>query len=289
MKKVFVTLSAVLSLVALVACSGYAAPAFKAESPISVVSREEGSGTRSGFIELFGIEASGADGTRTDMTTKEAIIADKTDVMMSNIAGNPYAVGYISLGSLNGTVKALSIDGVKPTPENVKKDAYKIWRKFNIAVKGNVSPVAQDFIDFILSKEGQAIVVERACIAINENAPAFAGRKPSGKIVVAGSSSVNPVMEVLREAYIALNPAATIEIQMNDSSAGMRAAMEGTCDIGMASRELKDTELAQLKGIAIALDGIAVIVNNDNPTANLTSAQVKSIFNGGVTAWNAVR
>jgi len=271
----------------LAACAG--SDVFNTNRAISVVSREDGSGTRSGFIELFGIEAKNDDGTKKDMTTKEAITADKTDIMMTNIAGDPYAIGYISLGSLNGTVKALDIDGVAPTAENVKSDTYKIWRTFNIAVqKDGVSPLAQDFIDFILSKEGQEVVTARACIPIDDAAPAFAGSKPSGKIVVEGSSSVTPVMEKLREAYLAINPDAAIEVQMSDSSAGMTKAMNGACDIGMASRELKDSELAELKAIAIALDGIVVIVNNQNPLDGLTSVQVKDIFTGAALNWSDV-
>ena len=218
MKKFFAALLACLLVSsALAGCAG------TGKDRISVVTREEGSGTRAGFVELFGIEVKKEDGTKKDMTTKEAITADKTDIMMTNIAGDPYAIGYISLGSLNGTVKALSIDGVAPTAENVKNDTYKIWRTFNIAVKSEVSEVTQDFINFILSKEGQAVARARGCIAIDENAPAFAGGRPSGKIVVEGSSSVTPVMDKLREAYLALNPNASIEVQMSDSSAGMTA------------------------------------------------------------------
>jgi len=282
-------LALLLMLSALAACTGPDKDSFSQNRAITVVAREEGSGTRSGFIELFGIEVKNDDGTKKDMTTKEAITADKTDIMMTNIAGDPYAIGYISLGSLNGTVKAVDIDGVAPSAENVKSDTYKIWRYFNIAVKKDgVSPLAQDFIDFILSKEGQEVVTARACISIDDDAPTFAGSKPSGKIVVEGSSSVTPVMEKLREAYLAVNPAATIEVQMSDSSAGMAKAMNGTCDIGMASRELKDSELAGLTGIAIALDGIVVIVNNANPLDGLTGGQVKDIFTGEALTWSGL-
>ena len=288
MKKIFaVLLASVLLLSALAACS--APDGFDTGRAISAVTREEGSGTRSGFIELFGIEVKNDDGTKKDMTSKEAITADKTDIMMTNIAGDPYAIGYISLGSLNDTVKALSIDGVAPTAENVKSDTYKIWRTFNIAVKKDgVSPLAQDFIDFILSREGQEVAAARACIAIDDNARAFESAKPAGKITVNGSSSVTPVMEKLKEAYLVINPGAAIEVQMSDSSAGMTAAMNGACDIGMASRELKDSELAGLDGIAIALDGIVVIVNNRNPLTGLTSGQVKDIFTGAALHWSDV-
>jgi phosphate transport system substrate-binding protein len=264
-----------------------AASGFDTSKYISVVSREEGSGTRGAFIELFKVEVSTDDGKK-DMTTKEAIIADKTDVLMTNVSGDVYAVGYISLGSVNDTVKAVSIDGVAANVDNIKNGSYKIQRPFNIAVgKGGVTEAAQDFIDFILSAEGQA-VVSGSYIAVDENAPAYAGSQSSGKIVVAGSSSVTPIMEKLREAYIALNPGVAIEVQMTDSSAGMTSAINGTCDIGMASRALKDSELAELNDTAIAIDGIAVIVNNGNPTSDLSSETVRQIFTGEIEKWSDV-
>ena len=262
-------------------------PAFDTAKAISVVSREDGSGTRGAFIELFGIEVKGDDGSKKDTTTKEAVIAKQTDVMMQNIASDKYAIGYISLGSLSDMVKAVKIDGVEATAANVKNGSYLVARPFNIATKGQPAGLAGDFIDFILSADGQA-VVGASYIAIADGAPAYAGEKPAGKIVVAGSSSVTPVMEKLKEAYLKVNPGAVIEIQQSDSSAGMTGAMDGTCDIGMASRELKDSELAQLTATQIALDGIAVIVNNGNPVAGLSSAQVKSIFTGEAVKWSDV-
>ena len=255
-----------------------------ADKEIVVVSREDGSGTRGAFIELFGIEQKNDDGSKKDLTTKEAIIAKQTDVMMTNIAGNPYAIGYISLGSLNDTVKALQIEGVVPTTDSVKDASYPIARPFNIATKAEPSALVQDFIDFILSADGQA-VVGKSYIAVVEGAAAYAGSKPAGKIVVAGSSSVTPIMEKLKEAYLVINPNASIEIQMSDSSAGITGALEGTCDIGMASRALKDSELEQLSATQIALDGIAVIVNNGNELAGLTKEQVKAIFTGALLTW----
>ncbi|MDR1581518.1 MAG: substrate-binding domain-containing protein, partial [Synergistaceae bacterium] len=276
-----VILSLLMIVSVMVGC-GAASPAFDEAKDIGVVSREDGSGTRGAFIELFGIEVRNDDGTRKDMTTKEAVIANQTNVMMTNIAGNKYGIGYISLGSLNQTVKALDIGGVKATVENVKNGTYPIARPFNIATKGEPKGLAKDFIGFILSKEGQA-VVSQGYIAIDGNAPAYSGGKPAGKIVVGGSSSVTPVMERLKEAYIAVNPAAAIEIQQSDSSAGLKDAINGVCDIAMASRELRESELEQLTPIQIALDGIAVIVNNENPFTNLTKDQVKAIFTGETT------
>jgi phosphate transport system substrate-binding protein len=270
----------------LAAC-GNSSGEFDAGKDISVVSREEGSGTRGAFIELTGVQETGDDGSKRDATTKEAIIAKQTDIMMTNIAGDKYAIGYISLGSLNTSVKALDIDGAAATSANVKSGSYKISRPFYIAIKDDVSDLAQDFIDFILSSEGQAIV-GASYIPVAENAEAFAGSKPSGKLVIAGSSSVTPVMEKLKEAYSEINSAANVEIQQSDSSAGMTYAMEGACDIGMASRELKESELAVLTPIQIAVDGIAVIVNNENPTSGLTKDQVKSIFTGAAVKWSDV-
>ena len=276
------------ALAVLMLCGGLiAASKFNAGKGISIVSREDGSGTRGAFIELFGIEVKGADGSRKDTTSKEAVIAKQTDVMMTNIAGDQYAIGYISLGSLNKTVKAVAINGVAANVKNVKDGAYVIARPFFIATQGAPSAPAQDFIKFILSAEGQAVVA-KSYVTIDDKAPAYAGKGPAGKIVVAGSSSVTPVMEKLKEAYIARNPKIVIEIQQSDSSAGMSATMNGSCDIGMASRDLKESELAKLKPTRIAIDGIAVIVNNENPLTNLTKEQVKSIFTGETTKWNSV-
>jgi phosphate transport system substrate-binding protein len=260
---------------------------FKADSDITVVSRENGSGTRGAFIELMGIEEKGEDGSKVDKTTQEAVIANKTDVMLTNVAGDEYGIGYVSLGSLSSDVKAVKVDGVEATSENIKNGTYKVARPFNIATKADVSEVAQDFIDFILSSEGQEIVSD-GYIKVNDAAEAYAGTKPAGKIVVAGSSSVSPVMEKLKEAYLAVNTNAEIELQTSDSTAGMTGAMEGTCDIGMASRELKESEAAELTATPIALDGIAIIVNPANPTEDMTSADIKDIFTGTKTTWSEI-
>ena len=246
---------------------------------ISVISREEGSGTRGAFIELFGIEEKDASGEKIDNTTEDAQVTNNTSVMMTSVAGNPQAIGYISLGSLDDSVKALKVDGAEATAENVKSDTYKIARPFNIATKEGVSETAQDFISYILSQEGQKIV--------GDDAAAYAGTKPSGKIVIAGSSSITPVMEKLKEGYKEVNPNAEIEIQQSDSTTGMESTVNGICDIGMASRELKDSEIeAGLKGQEIALDGIAVIVNNKNSMSDITTDQVKDIYTGEITEWS---
>ena len=261
---------------------------FDTEEDISVYSREDGSGTRGAFIELFGVEEKDANGEKIDNTTEDATITNNTSVMMTGVAGDDYAIGYVSLGSLNDTVKALKIDGVEPTVENIKSDSYKVYRPFNIATKGEASEAAQDFIDYILSAEGQQIVSDEGYITIDDAAPAFAGGQASGSVTVAGSSSVSPVMEKLAEAYMKLNGNVKIEIQTSDSTTGMTSAIDGVCDIGMASRELKDTEAADLTATVIAQDGIAVVVNNNNPIDNLTKDQVKSIYVGETTSWSEV-
>jgi phosphate transport system substrate-binding protein len=261
---------------------------FDSENEIVVVTREEGSGTRGAFVELFGIEEKAQDGTKIDKTTKEAITQMKTDTVLTTVAGNEYAIGYVSTGSLNNMVKAISIDGIAPTVENIKNGSYKIARPFNIATKDNLSKLAKDFIEFIMSSEGQKVVQENKYIAIEENASPYSGSKPSGKIVVAGSSSVTPLMEKLREAYLEINPNGEIEIQQSDSSSGMKAVIDGTADIGMASRELKDSESAELKSTAIALDGIAIIVSNENTVENLTKEDVRQIFIGEITKWSEI-
>ena len=281
MKKV-----AVMALAAVMA-TGMAVPTMAADlssDPITVVSREDGSGTRGAFIELFGVEEKDADGNKVDNTTEEAEITNNTAVMMSTVAGDVDAIGYISLGSLNDSVKAAKIDGVEATAENIKSGEYKVSRPFNIATNGEVSDVAQDFIDYILSPEGQAVVEENGYIAVDSTEAE--STQPEGKVVVAGSSSVTPVMEKLKEAYAEVNPNAEIEIQQSDSTTGMTSAIDGICDIGMASRDLKDEELeAGLTSTTIANDGIAIIVNNDNPIDDLTADQVKSIYVGEVTTW----
>ncbi len=259
-----------------------------AADDITVVSREDGSGTRGAFVELMGVEVKGEDGSKKDMTTEEAVIANSTDVVMQNVASDKNAIGYISLGSLNDTVKAVTIDGAAPSVETIKDGSYKVSRPFYIATKGEVSEITQDFISFILSAEGQE-VVGSSYIKVDDAAPAYAGTKPEGKIVVAGSSSVTPVMEKLAEAYKAVNDKATIEIQMSDSTAGMTGAVDGTCDIGMASRELKDSEAEALTGTVIAMDGIAIIVNNENAVDGLTVEQVNGIYTGEITSWADVK
>lgn len=255
---------------------------------ISVVSREDGSGTRGAFVELTKVEEKDADGNKVDHTTTDAVIANSTDVVLNNVAGDSNAIGYVSMGALNDTVKAVKVDGVEATTDNVKSGTYAISRPFNIAVSKDeaLSDAAQDFYNFIMSAEGQQIVEDNKYIKINDSAEAFESNDASGKVVVAGSSSVTPVMEKLSESYQQINPNVTIEVQQSDSTTGMTSAMEGTCDIGMASRELSDEEAAKLTATAIALDGIAVIVNKDNQVSDLTLDQIKKIYIGEITDWS---
>lgn len=259
---------------------------FDASKTISVVTREEGSGTRDAFTELTGVLVKDGD-NKTDNTTTSAVTINSTEAVITNVKDNDAAIGYISLGSLNDTVKALKIGGVEATADNVKSGDYAVSRPFNIAYKGELSDVAQDFVDYIMSSDGQKIVSDNGYVTVSENA-AYSGKKPSGKISVAGSTSVSPVMEKLAEAYQKVNTNAKVEIQTSDSSAGMQSAMGGTCDIGMASRDLKDEERSALKVETIAKDGIAVIVNNANTCDDLTLDQVKSIYTGETTVWSDI-
>ena len=257
-------------------------------SDVTIVSREDGSGTRGAFIELFGIEEKQDDGTKVDMTTTDAQITNNTSVILTTVADNEYAIGYVSLGSLNDSVKALKIDGAEATAENIENGSYKVSRPFNIAVKKDLNnKVAKDFMSFIMSTEGQKVVADEKYIAVAD-VKDYAGTKPSGSCVVGGSSSVSPLMEKLIEAYKAVNPNASIELQTSDSTTGMTSTIEGSYDIGMASRELKEEEAAELEPTVIATDGIAVVVNNANPLDELSADQVKDIYVGNVSTWDEI-
>lgn len=269
--------------------SGFLSCKFNSNKSISVLSREDGSGTRGAFIELFGIEKKDANGKKVDYTTDDAAITNSTAVMLTSVAGDNYAIGYVSLGSLNDSVKAVQIDGADATVNNINNGSYKISRPFNIAVKEGLSLAAQDFVNFIVSDEGQKIIAANKYIKI-QNTKAYTSSKANGKIVVAGSSSVSPVMEKLIESYKSVNPNAKIELQTSDSTTGVTNAINGTCDIGMASRALKDSEKAKgVQEVTIAIDGIAVIVNKANPVVNMTKAQVEQIFTGNVSKWSDVK
>ena len=253
---------------------------------ISVISREEGSGTRGAFVELMGI----VDDNDNDITTIDAEITNSTSVMLTTVAGNKQSIGYVSLGSLSDDVKAVKVDGVEASVDDIKNGSYSVSRPFLVAYKdGQLSELAQDYLKYILSSDGQAIISENGYISVSDSAEAYTASGLSGKLVLAGSTSVSPVMEKLADAYKALNPDVTIEIQQTGSGAGITSAIEGVCDFGMSSRELKESEAAELKADQIALDGIAVIVNNENPTEDISSENIKNIYLGEVTNWEDVK
>lgn len=277
MKKI---ISAVLCLSAFTAVlSGCGS---KNGSTITVISREEGSGTRGAFVELMGI----LDKNDKDLTTTSSETSQSTSVVISTVQGNRNAIGYISLGSLNDSVKAIRVDGVEATVDNVKSGSYSIARPFVICTKEELSAAAEDFINFILSDNGQEIVGEEY---ISVSSGTYTSTGASGKITVAGSTSVGPVMERIADAYMDINPDITVEIQQTGSGAGITSTIEDACDIGMSSRELKQEEIDKgLTATQIALDGIAVIVNNENTVDDLTSEQIKSIYIGETTDWNDI-
>ena len=258
------------------------AVAFAAEGTITVMSREDGSGTRGAFVELTGVEQDDV-----DMTTVDAVITNSTAVMLTSVAGDPAAIGYVSMGSLNETVKAVSVDGNAATVEGIKDGSYTLARPFVVTTFGEVGEIAQDLLNYIMSAEGQAIINEEGYIAIDDAAEAYTAAGVSGEITVGGSSSVTPVMEKLAEAYMALNPDVTVVVQQSDSTTGVTGTIEGTVDLGMASRALKAEEEEQgVVGTTIAMDGIAVIVNLENDTENLTTEQIMNIYTGAITDWS---
>ncbi|MCL2766169.1 MAG: substrate-binding domain-containing protein [Peptococcaceae bacterium] len=289
-KLVALALSLALAMVFVAGCGGGGGNdgVFDSSKDIYVVSREPGSGTRGAFVELFKVEVR-ENGNRKDHTTLDAIITNKTDVMLITIAGDQYTIGYVSVGSLNDSVKALTIDGAAATTANIKNNSYKISRPFIIGTIGRLSDIEKDFIDFIMSKEGQAVVSVNNYVSMKDDAENYAGNKPEGKLVVAGSSSVAPVMEKLKEAYEEINTDARVEIQITDSTAGIRSLTAGTCSIAMSSRVLAPDESVIIDDITFAMDGIAVIVSKNNPNNEMTSEQVRQIFTGEVKVWNDIQ
>lgn len=272
--------SVALAAAMLASCGG-------SSDKITVISREDGSGTRGAFIELTGIEEKDSNGNKSDNTKKDALICKSTDVVLTQVSGDKNAIGYISFGSLNDTVKALKVEGVEPSTATIESGDYKIVRPFNIAVKDGLSDAAQDFENYILSSEGQDIIEKAGYIKIDKSAAAYASNNASGKVVVSGSSSVTPVMEKLAEAYQKANTNVTVDVQQSDSSTGIKDAINGTSDIGMASRDISDDELSQgIKSVTIAQDAIAVIVNKDNAVEDITMDEIKSIYTGSKTTWS---
>ncbi len=272
--------SVALAAAMLASCGG-------SSDKITVISREDGSGTRGAFIELTGIEEKDSNGNKTDNTKKDALICKSTDVVLTQVSGDKNAIGYISFGSLNNTVKALKVEGVEPSTATIESGDYKIVRPFNIAVKDGLSDAAQDFENYILSSEGQDVIEGAGYIKIDKSAAAFSSNNASGKVVVSGSSSVTPVMEKLAESYQKVNTNVTVDVQQSDSSTGIKDAINGTSDIGMASRDISDDELSQgIKSVTIAQDAIAVIVNKDNSVDDISMDDIKAIYTGTKTTWS---
>ncbi len=288
MKKILtLAMCMIMALTAFTGCGGSESGDAGADSAaITVISREDGSGTRGAFTELMGIMVDDVDNT-----TSSAEISQSTSVVMTTVAGNKNAIGYVSLGSLNDSVKAVKVDGVEATVENIKAGNYAVSRPFIVVTNDSLTDLSKDFISFILSKQGQEIISEEGYITIDDNAAEYETKDGlEGKIVLAGSTSVSPVMQKLADAYKAIYSDVTLEIQQTGSGAGITSSIEGACDIGMSSRELKDEEVAEgIEGTTIAMDGIAVVVNNENTVEDLTSEQIRQIFTGEVTDWSAVK
>lgn len=287
MKKILaLTLCVVMAAAVFTGCGSKSSNGEADGAPITVISREDGSGTRGAFTELMGIMVDDVDNTTTS-----AEISQSTSVVLTTVAGNKNSIGYVSLGSLNDTVKAVKVDGVDATVENIKGGSYAVSRPFLVVTNDKLTDVSKDFIKFILSKQGQDIIAEEGYITIDDNAADYETQKGiSGKIVLAGSTSVSPVMQKLADAYKAIYKDVTLEIQQTGSGAGITSTIEGACDIGMSSRDLKPEETAEgIEGTTIAMDGIAVVVNNENSVEDLTSEQIRQIFTGEVTDWSQVK
>lgn len=281
-----VTLSlAALMVLGLAGCGGGSQESSDGVGDITVISREEGSGTRDAFVEITGVMEDDI-----DRTVDTAEISNSTSVVTQSVAGNEAAIGYISLGSMSDEVKSLKLNGVEATVDNVKSGDYELQRPFNIVTKGELEKLPQDFVDFIMSADGQAIIEEEGYIAVSDGAEQYEASGLEGTITLAGSTSVAPVMEVLADKYKELNEGVTIEIQQTGSGAGIQSTIEGVCDIGMASRELKDEEASEgLDSQEIALDGIAVIVNTANAVEDLSMDQLMKIFTGEITSWSELQ
>ena len=278
-------LAVLLMVSAVILSLSFASGASETNSKINVISREEGSGTRGAFVELTGVEEK-IDGVKVDQTTLDAEIASSTSVVITTVEGDKNAIGYISLGSLSDKVKAIEVDGVYPTTESVKSGEYKISRPFVMAYK-TLSETAEDFLKFVMSSNGQDIVAKKGYIRVDDsNKYTYESSKKSGSVTISGSSSVYPVMEVLVEAYMALNPDVKVTLMQSDSTTGINDAISGKSDIGLSSRNLKASELEKgLEYNVMAMDGIAVIVNNENAVKGLSSETIRDIYKGLVTTW----
>jgi len=251
---------------------------FDADRVIAVFTREDGSGTRDAFVSLTGVG---------DDMYVEAVVESETNQILTKIESNDTAIGYVSVGSLNPNVKALEIDGIAPSNETIMDGSYKLQRPLLVCVNADKEndPLVKDFIAFMISAEGQEQSASKWTV-IDSDAPSYTSAGLSGVLKVGGSTSVEPLMQKLAEAYIALNPDVDIEISGGGSGTGINEATEGIIDIGMSSRNLKDEEKGALTATVIALDGVAVIINPANPITNMTTEQVRAIFTGEITRWN---
>ena len=296
MKRVIASVCAAALALSMVACGSDASTSTStstgsesgASGSITVVTREDGSGTRSAFVELTGVETD-----EGDMTIATAQVANSTNNVMTSVQAEPSAIGYISMGSLNETVKGIAVDGVEPTTDNVKAGTYPISRPFNIVTNGDISAqdeLTQDFVNWVMSADGQAICTEEGYIG-DDAAEAYTSTQPSGSLAVGGSSSVSPVMEKLIETYMAdVNPNASIDLQTTDSTNGVTGALDGTYNVGMASRAISDDEASQgAVSTQLAMDGIAVIVNTENTVSNISMDSLRGIYTGEVTDWADVQ
>lgn len=275
MKKIVVIFAAFLLTVLLTGC--------RENADINVISREAGSGTRDAFTQLTGIKENGSDNTAV---TSE--ITSSTFVVIKSVAGDKNAIGYVSLGTLAGDIKALKINGTAPSAENIENGTYPLVRTFNIVDRGDLTAEAQDFVDFVMSAEGREIIEKEGYVAAGEADSPEKSEKDSrkGRIVIAGSTSVAPLMDVLADKYMKYHPKVKIEIQQTGSGAGITSVLAGACDIGISSRELTEEEMAKgARASAIARDGIVVIVNQENETEDMTIDEIRDIFTGRRTVW----
>lgn len=287
MKKSF--LAMMLASVILVGCKGKVNDAtYKGKENINVISREEGSGTRSAFVEIVNLLEK-KDGKKMDLTTKEAVIQNNTNGVLMSVLQDKSAIGYISLGYLNDKVKALKIDGADAKIVNIQNKKYKIARPFNLVYKENLDELSKDFLDYILSKDGQKVVENEKFITVKGNEKEYVSKGKKGKIVISGSTSITPLMEKLKENYIKLNSNVEIEIQSVGSSAGIKSTLENISTIGMVSRQLKEDEKEKLKNVEIAVDGIVVVVNKENSLSDISMENVKKVFKGEIKDWSKLK
>jgi phosphate transport system substrate-binding protein len=297
MKKILILAAILIGALAFTACGSdddngngtTTGSSWDASRQVNVIARDPGSGTHAAFIELLGIEVS-ADGNVTDNTYIGAYIAPSTGGVITTVAGDEFAIGYISMGAMNTSVRALSVDGIAATVENVQNGTYPVFRSFYMAVQPVLSPEAAAFLAFIQSAEGQDVIAGRNYVPAFASPAAFVAPEGlSGTVVAAGSTSMTDITQRLAEAFEAVVPGVSVEVHSSGSGAGITAAIDGIADIGLTSRAIRDGELEQgVISETMAHDGIVVVVNNSSPVTALTSSQIHDIFVRDVTRWNEV-